>query len=383
MATSDDIQSINASLRQVGDLLKEKSRETKAHIDEFRARLLAVEQLVAQQDGMLGSHMTAGPTFGARAIQDIEGNAAFAHLREWNYGTARISLNSSIKAALVNENGASASDTYLPSQPERGGLVGPAQRPLRLLDVLPSRPTTRDSVEFIQVSMTGDAAEQVQEGDEKQEVTVDGTLQTANIVTIAAHTTASRQVLTDYTALQNQIDRMIRHKLLSRLEHQLINGAGGQGKINGLLKQGTVFVPAIGTTKADIIGEALTRQADAGYMPSLILMNPLDWFRIQITKSATEQEYMFGSPTMPVPPALWNARVVTTPSMPEGTAATIDTGFATVLDREQASVVLSNSHKDYFTRNLVAILGELRAGLELLDTSAVYVVDISEVPAGG
>ncbi|MCY1303483.1 hypothetical protein D9M70_531940 [compost metagenome] len=99
----------------------------------------------------------------------------------------------------------------------------------------------------------------------------------------------------------------------------------------------------------------------------------MDWFRLQITKkNATDEEYVFGSPTMPVAPSLWNSRIVTTPSIAEGEAMTIDTSFVTVLDREAPGVLLSNSHKDYFTRNLLLILGELRAGLEVLDTFAIY-----------
>lgn len=69
--------------------------------------------------------------------------------------------------------------------------------------------------------------------------------------------------------------------------------------------------------------------------------------------------------------------VVSTASMPEGEAMTIDTSFTTVLDREAPSVLLSNSHKDYFTRNLVLILGELRAGLEVLDTAAIYKMSLA------
>ncbi|MDF1693983.1 MAG: phage major capsid protein [Zhongshania sp.] len=275
-----------------------------------------------------------------------------------------------------NESGATSDDSYIAGQAERRGFVNEAQRPLRLLDALPSRPTISDSVEFIQLGSTGDASEQVNEGDEKAEIDVDGELATANIVTIAAHTTASRQVISDHSTLQGAIDRIVTHKLLSRLEHQIINGVGGQGKINGLLAQAVAFIPTIGVTPADIIGESLTRQADNGYVPNLVLMNPLDWFRIQITKSTTDEEYIFGSPTMPVPPALWNASIIRTPSVPEGTVLTVDTMFATVLDREAPSVMLSNSHKDYFTRNLLAILGELRAGLEVLDVFAVYKISI-------
>src|SRR5690606_27816871 len=172
------------------------------------------------------------------------------------------------------------------------------------------------------------------------------------------------------------IDGMIRNKLLSRLEHQLINGTGAQGKIKGFLALATAFTPVIGATPADRIGESLVTQLDSGYQPNLVIMNPMDWFRLQITKTATEEEYLFGSPTMPLPPALWNTPIVTTPSIAQGTALTVDTSFTTVLDRQTPSVMLSNSHKDYFTRNLVAILGELRAGLEVLDTGAIYELDL-------
>ena len=66
--------------------------------------------------------------------------------------------------------------------------------------------------------------------------------------------------------------------------------------------------------------------------------------------------------------------------MPQGKALIIDTSFVTLLDREQINVLLSNSHEDFFIRNLVAILGELRAGLEVTDLQAVYRVDLDFPP---
>ncbi|WP_165422669.1 phage major capsid protein [Pseudoxanthomonas winnipegensis] len=135
--------------------------------------------------------------------------------------------------------------------------------------------------------------------------------------------------------------------------------------------------PAYGTTTADIIGESLMVQANNGYSPSLVIMSPFDWFKLQITrKNATDEEYVFGSPTSPLPPSLWNTRVVTPAGMPGGTALTIDTSFVNVLERWSLVVQISNSHADFFIRNLVAILGEVRAGLEVLDTAAVQKVTL-------
>lgn len=372
-----EYQGVIAGLNQVGDDLKAYRDKTKRDADDLSQRITAVEQLVVSANFGGGGGGFAPQSIASRAINELQENHAYAALKDWNVGTARIKMQAGIRAALVNETSVTSDDTGIPSQPARHGMVAPVQRALRLLDVLPSRPVTADAVEFIQLSSAGDAAEQVQEGGEKAEVEIDGRLKRVEIVTIAGHTTASRQVLNDHAALQSNIDKMIRHKLLSRLEHQIINGDGSTGKIHGLADQATPFIPTIGTTPADIIGEALMRQSDNGYQPNLVVMNPVDWFRIQVTrKAAGEEEYVFGSPTMPLSPALWNAAIITTPSIAEGTALTIDTAFTTVLDREEPSVLLSNSHKDYFTRNLVAILGELRAGLEVLDTAAIYLIDL-------
>lgn len=379
MSIQKDVESINSSLEEVGARL----RATREENNEIRARLHGVEQLVAKMDAH-GHVLSSGThSVGAMALDELREDSAFAHLKDWNVGTCRTKLSASIRAALTNEgSGASSSDgSYMPSQPERRGLVVEVQRPLRLLDVLPSRPVSSDSVEFVKITSSGDAAEQEYEGDEKASLDMDGTLVRADIVTVAGHTTASRQVLSDHAALQSAIDRVLRHKVLARLEHQLINGTGGQGKIDGLLNQASTFVPSVPVAHeniADRIGAAVTAMQASGYQPRLVIVNPLDWFQMQTTKSGTE-DYLFGSPTAPAAPAVWNNSVVATPSMPQGKVLVIDTAFVTVLDREAPSVMLSNSHKDYFTRNLVAILGELRAGLEVLDEFAVMKFDIDDI----
>ncbi len=375
----------------VADMLRSWSDFSKAGAQtqsEIQARLATIEQLVAKNEA-LGTGVvrgSGGPSIGAQFAHSLNENDQFASMvqaaqREMKLSSfsVRTTVDGSIHAALTNEGWTSSNGASIPSDPERRGIVGPVGRPLRLLDVLPSRPTERDAVEFVQLTVTGNAAEQEEEGDEKAKLDFDGQLARAEICTIAGWTGASKQVLADHVALQAQIDRVIRNKVLSRLEHQLINGDGSPGKIKGLLNQSAALIPLIATTPADIIGEGLVRMAEGGYMPNLVLLHPLDWFRIQIEKTNTEGEYIFGSPTMPVPPALWNTAIVRTPSIPEGTGMVLDTSFTTLLDRQQMNVMVSNSHADFFTRNLVAILGELRAGLEVLDEFAVYRFDLDTV----
>lgn len=376
---AEEYRRVQGELRELDTDLRSYHESTQRGIQEMDSRLAAVEQTVVSLPAGGGSAAVfrGGVSLAVRAVEQARDDASFAHIAKWNQGTARIELQAGIRAALTNDGMGTSNDTSYPGRANRGPIVTGPDRDLRLLDYLPSRPVSESSTEYVQMHADADAAEQVVEGDEKQYIDMEGILKRANIATIAGWTSASKQVLSDESAMQNVIDRVLRYKCSARLEHQIINGPGGDGRINGLLNQATTFVPTIGTSPADIIGESMVRQANNGYMPMLVVMNPLDWFRLQIEKTNTEGEYLFGSPTMPVPPALWNAAVVPTPSLAEGTALTIDTSFVTVTDREKVSVVVSTSHADFFTRNLVAILGELRAGLEVHDTFAVYEMDIS------
>ena len=317
--------------------LQKIRKECQEPIAEVKADLRHAQLLIDNLQNNGGSYVGSGcgSSIGARLTEDIDEQPAFQALRNWSPSGYRMKADVGIRAILTNEGSGSSDDSSMPGQSERTGTRGPVLRSLRLIDALPSRPTIRDSVEFVQINVEGDAMEQEQEGDEKAEVDFDGELKTAHIATIAAHTTASKQVLQDAPALQGVIDRVIRHKVLSRLENQLINGSGGQGKISGLINQSTILVPSIATEPADVIGEAVTRMADSGYSPGLVIMNPLDWFRIQLTKTATEEDYKFGSPITPQAPGLWNTRFVLTPSLAEGKSLILDTGFVTVLDREQ------------------------------------------------
>lgn len=350
--------------------------------DEISARLQHVEQVVAgaQSRGEGAFVGVEVPSIGAMMVQDAGENSGFQALKEWNSGSFRMKREGGIRAILTNLGAGGSDSSSMPVQSDRWPMRGPLLRPLRLVDVLPSRPVTSLSIEYVQLNTTGGADYQEQEGEEKAEVDFSGTMKTASVATIAAHTTASKQVLSDNSSLTQTIDNVMRHKVLDKLERELVSGPGGQGKIEGLMLQSASIVPTIATEPVDAIGEVITRLSNSGYSPNLVVMNPMDWFRIQLKKTPTEGEYVFGSPISPQAPGLWNTQFVLCNVLAEGTALVMDTSYVTVLDREQPNVLLSNSHKDYFTRNLVLVLGELRAGLEVADVFAVQRVTLDFSP---
>ena len=176
------------------------------------------------------------------------------------------------------------------------------------------------------------------------------------------------------------IDGLLRGKVRQALESQVINGTGVGSNIEGLAVAAATFTPAGSPSFADGIGELLVEMEGDGFAPGLIVANPLDWHAQIGVQRDSEQRYMFGSPTAPVAPSLWNRPAVLTPGLAAGSVLVLDTAFITVLDRMQLQVLLSEHHKDNFTRNLITILAELRAGLEVRHDRAVRRWQFSAVP---
>jgi len=388
---NEQVQQINASLKAVGAQMKDFKDRVEMDVNGIRADVQSLQQVVAGSEARaegFGPLMTeTAGTEAARLLAEDPSfqSAADAVARGVRAGrfSARVNLDAGIRAAITNIGVGQLGDTSYPAAPDRsGGIVTAPERRLSLLDLLPVRRAASSEVEYIRVTATGDAGEQLKEGDLKQEVDVSASLATAKIATVAAWTKASRQIMDDAAQLSSVVDRLLRYKVRAKLENLIVNGQGGEtSRIEGLLLLASEFTPAIGTTAADIVGEAITEMVSDGYRPNAVALHPRDWYRLQITRRAEDDEaYVFGSPTSPIAPVLWNSPVVATPSIPEGTGLILDTSFTTLLDRMQAQVMIATENEDDFLRNMVSILAELRAGLEVTDTNAVVKFDLTPAP---
>lgn len=284
-------------------------------------------------------------------------------------GTGRVEIANSKahqKAAITN--------TSYGTQASRDpGIHNSPQRPLSLLDSIASLKVAGSSFEYVRLNgYTNAAAVQVAEGDAKAEASVPTEPVTANISTIAHWTRASLQVLSDAPALNQQLDNLLTYGVRAKLENELLNGPGGTGRIHGLVPQATPFVASVGAKAADAIGQAKTALEAAGWVPSLIVMNPADWFAIASERADSgDGQYVLGSPRDPSGPGLWGVPVVTTPSIATGTTLVMDTVQVALLDRESVTVMASREDGTNFTTNMVTLLAEMRGGLAVFSAGAV------------
>ena len=113
--------------------------------------------------------------------------------------------------------------------------------------------------------------------------------------------------------------------------------------------------------------------ANAFLMPDAIVMNPLNWATIALLKIDLRANTWRAARSCPGrTPTLWGLPVVLTPVQPAGTAwVGAFKQSCQLFRRGGVRVEASNSHQDYFIKNLVAIRAEERLALAVYRPQAI------------
>jgi len=285
----------------------------------------------------------------------------------------------------------------------RGLQVGlePFQRPLTLRDLVTSGTTTSDTIEYVRVtSITNNAAPvaeattsaaptqsastgplvQAAGGGYKPESGLAVAKVTTPVRTIAHWIPVTKRALADAAQMITLIDGFLEYGLEEELEDQMIAGDGSGENFDGLGNVSGVQAQAFDTDVLTTLARARAKVRTTGRArPNGILLNPGDLVDIQLLReNGTDGAFLFGGPGAAASsPTLWGIPVVETEAVPEGTAYVGDFTKAVLWNREQATITTTDSHGDFFVRNLVAILAELRAAFGVLQPSAFVEVDLT------
>lgn len=376
----NDIGQITAALKMHNDTLQNHQEGLNGYNAkqlELQARLQELEQK-AVGSGFPSASRETGKTNSVIAAH-VAGSEGIAALKAGQKTSGRITQQEGVKAVLTNPGRGDTDSNAFPTAPQRApGIVGVPTPALTLLDVLPIIPVESSTYEYVHLDdFLSGADYQEKEGDEKAEGELPTTLERAEIATIAAWLPASKQVLDDNSELENQISMLMSTGVRQKLERELVSGAGGPGEIEGLIGQVTPMISTL-PHPADRIGEAVTTLKARGWAPTVVVMNPVDWFAIASERAATgDGQYILGSPRDPSPPSLWGVPVVVTVAMPVGKALVLDTKTLALLDRQEVTVEASRHDGNNFRRNLVTILAELRAGLAVYAPTANLLVELT------
>lgn len=232
---------------------------------------------------------------------------------------------------------------------------------------------------------THGAAAETAEGADKPEAQLDLELITQPVQTIAHFIPASRQILADSAMMEAYINDRLRYGVLYREDSQILYGSGSSPQIQGIMTADGVQVlvwstlPS-GTTKIDALRKAMTQSQKLEHVASGVVLAPQDWEDIQLLKG-TDEHYIWLSVSTGTGQQFFLLPVVVTNAINEGESlvGAFQTG-TTLWDREQVSVRVSDSHEDYFKKNLVAILGEERVCQTINRPDAFVRVNFDSAP---
>ncbi|MGP3752199.1 phage major capsid protein [Streptomyces sp. IBSNAI001] len=191
---------------------------------------------------------------------------------------------------------------------------------------------------------------------------------TTTLKTVAHWVPITRQAADDNSQLMGYINGRLTYGLDYKLDREILTG-NGTTQMQGILTTAGIgaYQPASGNTDAKLITvrKAKTQGELAMYPPDAIVMNPLDWQDIELDTDANGQFRVITTVTdSGAPMRIWGLTVVTSVAMTAGTALLggYRTG-ATLWERQGVTILMTDSHADYFTANTLVILAERRANV--------------------
>lgn len=297
-----------------------------------------------------------------------------------------------VKSLFVGGSATSAGAFVVPEQSGIVEMLG--RKPLTIRDLVSVRRTNSDAVEFVrQTSHTNNAAPVAEatssaaptapegagalvrdpDGGYKPEGAWAFERDTAVVKTIAEWVPATKRALADVDALEDLINQELAADVAEAEEEQIIAGDGTGENLTGILNTSGTQAQAFDTDIFRTARKALTKARVVGRVnPTAFVFNPEDEETIDLAQDANDRYYGAG-PFGTGPNTLWGVPRTSSESVPAGTFILADWTKAVLWDRQETTVTVTDSHEDFFVRNLVAILAEERVAFAAVRPSAFVI----------
>ena len=275
-------------------------------------------------------------------------------------------------------------------------LVG--ERELTVRDLVTKGSTDSDTVEYVRVTSKTNSAAPTAEATSAAAPTQDGTtgplvldagggykpesalaleVVSTTVKTIAHWIPITKRAASDAGQVRTLVDNFLRYGLNEELEDQILNGGGTGENFTGIMSSSPLTVGSAGTDLDAIVAAIAAIRTTGRRRPTGLVIHPNDWYSAGfLLAKDTAGNYLVGDPRASIDQLnqLWGLNVVVTEAQTENTALVGDFRQAVLWEREGVDVLVSDQHADFFTRNLLAILAEMRAAFGVLDDDAFCTV---------
>lgn len=333
----------------------EKARKNRTIGDAF-VESDAYKALLTQ--GLVGNWAT-GPV-------EIEGFKAF--------GPGGRALYKTVGDNIVDE---ASSDNELLGAPQVvDGIVprltGIEPYKLVVADLFGAGTATTNSIVFLIESLVDDDAYVVAEKAEKPDSYMEFDKTTVSVEKLATFLAISDEMLEDAPQAASYINGRLA-LFVRRAEEAFL-----LAKLDDSVSQTAAAADIGGTNIFDAIYAGIVDvRRNGGLEPDSVLIHPVDDAEMTISKTAVDGQYFSGGPYASPSANPWGLRKVVTAAVTQGVA--VVGAFregATVWRRGGLTVDASNSHADFFRKNLTALRAEERLALTVYRPNAFSYVTI-------
>lgn len=389
--TSEEREKVAGYLKEAKGL-KDQIKEAEGD-EAMRQQILELGMGLVEPDGGNGQRGASGQpgrgkTLGEQFVASPQYRAWLKEIAPGGHIADKARVNSppvQFKTLLTGESVTSAGAFV---QTDYTGIYEPlGRRPLTVRQLIDNRQTQSDVVEFVrqtaqvtQATVVGEATATSGESGTKPEGAMAFEKVQEPVKTIAVWIPATRRALSDASQLRGLIDSELREDLEEHLEDQIIAGDGsstdGEDFV-GLVNTSGVLTQSWDTDLLTTARKAVTALRVTGRTrPTAWAVHPNDAETIDLLKD-DQGRYYYGGPVDGGVQRLWRYPVVECEAVTEGQAILGNWRKAVLWDREQASIQVSDSHSDFFIRNMVAVLAEMRAAFGVVRPSAFILVDLT------
>jgi hypothetical protein len=224
------------------------------------------------------------------------------------------------------------------------------------------------------------------EGTDAPEMNITYDRQTVPVKTLSSWVPVTRQILLDAPQLNALINIKLAYGLKITEEEQFLYGDGTGESLLGVLNTPSIqhyaWSSGVKTdTKIDALRRAMTLARLAHYPVDGIILHPYDLESIELIKD-TMGRYIWVNVNDGGVPRFWRVPALETEAIRPGTSllGAFSLGAA-VVDREQTTVRVSDSHSDFFVKGKMAILVEERLALKVERPEAFVEVAFDAPPS--
>lgn len=384
--TEEEVKSVEATLNEVAKLktdvsAMEDTQELRSMIEKLGNPTVPVspeDKGRPTKSHNIGEAFVSSPEFKALSQRGFDGSWTTGPV---HFGGIKAPLSIDGQVVLDEGDGSGGVDTGILVADTQAGIQAPGTWPLTIADLFAPGTTTSPLVRYLREIPPGtNGASGVPEAGVKPASTFTFEAVDEPVKKIATFLPVTDEMLEDVAQISSYLNSRLSLFVRTEEEAQLING-GGTDDLVGILQRtnvGNVNSGDYDNLFDAVLGAIVSCRTEGFLNPDAVVINPVDDASLRTSKAGTTGNYFGGGPYAPGADNPWGVRAVVTTAIDPGTilVGAFRAG-GQIFRRSGLTVEASNSHKDWFGKNLTAIRAEERLALAVYREEAFCTVTLT------